>query len=139
MGPFGTLTVLGLAALSTATAGAPSRRHPCLAVVAKGFASAHGHAILRLYRCGDDVTATRPLSSPVMIEGRSAAWCLDIDPGAYAVNDNGREDHDVLGSQQSRSVSRAGSASAVFAGFPTFAKLRFSFIPGMAAIPIVVH
>jgi uncharacterized protein (DUF2141 family) len=144
-GVLGVAIAVSIVSMNVSGEAAPAPKDACLGVVASGFSSAVGHAILRLYRPGDDVTRPPPVSRPVAIKDGGARWCLDVGPGDYAVvvlhdlNDNGRVDHNILGIPAEPLGFSGGFRLGLLSGFPTFAKLRFSYVPGMPPVPIVVR
>lgn len=79
-GVLGMAIAVSIVSMKVPGEAAPAPKDACLGVVASGFSSAVGHAILRLYRPGDDVTRPPPLSRPVAIKDGSARWCVDVGP-----------------------------------------------------------
>ncbi len=107
-----------------------------LVVDATGFQHARGHALLRLYRPGMNVThEPAELVRAPIVDGRAHFEVVGLAAGDYAVvvvhdeNDNGVVDHGVFGPKEPLGFSN-GFHLGLWSLLPTFEKLRFSFSPG---------
>lgn len=127
------------------TRSTPADEGARLAVEADGFGGDEGHAILRLYRPGDEVTREPRRAVRVPVERRSARFVVLLPPGAWAAvvhhdrNDNGRIDHAWTGLPAEPLGFSGGFRLGLLSGKPTFAKLRFELPAGGAALAITVR
>lgn len=138
-----TRAVISVLLLAASLAGA-SAQIRCLRIEASGFATARGHAVLRLYRPGDDVPRAPALALRASIADGGARFCVDVPPGDYAAvvfhdqNDNGEVDHNVLGLPSEPLGFSGGYRMGLTSGMPSFDKLKFRFTTGMAPVRITV-
>jgi uncharacterized protein (DUF2141 family) len=115
-----------------------------LAVSVSGFKNAQGHAIINLFREGQDVLKLRQAyrRASSAIEGGHATFSFGELPfGNYAisvfhdVNDNGELDH-KMGLPAEPLAFSNGFHLSLFSGLPSFQKLKFPFSGNTGVIEI---
>jgi uncharacterized protein (DUF2141 family) len=105
-----------------------------LAIVATGFRHTHGHAEAKLFRPGENVLGVPFRRARVVPHaGQARFQFADLPLGDYALvvfhdeNDNGKIDHNFLGLPAEPLGFSNGFSPGLFAGMPSFEKLKFAF------------
>ena len=105
-----------------------------LAVIASGFRHSRGHAEAKLFRPGENVLGVPFRRARVVPQvGQARFQFPDLPLGDYALvvfhdeNDNGKIDHNFLGLPAEPLGFSNGFSPGLFAGMPSFEKLKFAF------------
>lgn len=108
--------------------------HGDLRIDATGFTSSQGHARAKLFRKGENVLGPAKLQATTTIHAGLASFTFsDLPVGNYALvvfhdhNDNHKIDHSFLGLPVEALGFSNGFVPGLFAGMPTFEKLKFAF------------
>lgn len=103
-----------------------------LTVSLTGFENSKAHAIVKLYRNGQDVLGPPyQLIRSVIRDNKATISFDDLTPGEYAVvafhdeNDNGKIDHNFLGLPTEALGFSNGFTAGITTGMPTWEKLKF--------------
>ena len=103
-----------------------------LTVALSGFENSKAHAIVKLYRNGQDVLGPPyQLIRSVIRDNKASITFDDLTPGEYAVvafhdeNDNGKIDHNFLGMPTEALGFSNGFVAGITTGMPTWDKLKF--------------
>lgn len=119
-----------------------------LEIRAAGFDDDRGHAIGMLFRPGSNVLDKDEAVARTKSEIRNGAALLRfpaVEEGTYALvvfhdgNDNGVVDHDFLHIPSEQLGFSNGFRPGLFAGLPTFEKLRFRLRRPIGGEPVVME
>jgi uncharacterized protein (DUF2141 family) len=110
-----------------------------------GFTHNGAHAIVKLYRNGQDVLGEPYVLKRLTIKDKAASVTFkQLEPGAYAVvvfhdeNENGKIDHNFIGFPTEPLGFSNGFEPSLTNGMPTFEKLRFALKAPSKVLKITV-